>query len=369
MASLSQTTLHSAHVGLGARMVDFGGWDMPVQYSTISSEHLAVRQNVGLFDVSHMGTFLASGPGALAYLESMVPNHVGALKIGQAQYTQICQPDGGTLDDLLIYRLEETVFQMVVNASNRSKDWDWFATHLPASGVEWKDISAQSCILALQGPKAIQLIDRLLPEANLRDLPSFYLTRSNALGYPLVLARTGYTGEDGFEIFVSPDHAETLWNQLLSAGQGEGIRPCGLGARDTLRLESAMPLYGHELDETISPLEAGLGWSVKLDKASDFIGKTALIAQKEQGVKKKRLGFRLSDTRRAPRQGYTLWHQDQQIGVVTSGSLSPSLDIPIGMGYVDAHAMPSASQFEMDLRGQLMPIEPLKLPFYRRAQR
>lgn len=366
MAELQKTALHAEHVALGARMVDFGGWDMPVQYSAITEEHQAVRQQVGLFDVSHMGTFRVSGPEALTWLESMVPNAVSKLNLHQAQYTQLLNPAGGTLDDLLIYRLGESEFQLVVNASNREKDWNWLYQHLPATGVHLENRSAQSCILALQGPKAAALLSRLLPDADLKALPSFYLTRSEALGYSLLLARTGYTGEDGFEIFVAPEQAATLWNQLLSAGQGEGIRPCGLGARDTLRLESAMALYGHELDETTSPLEAGLGWSVKLDKPHDFIGKAALQQQKSEGLQKKRLGFKLPGTRRAPRQGYTLWHGEQAVGVVTSGSLSPSLGVPIGLALVSPEGYAHASELEMDLRGQRLPIEPSNLPFYRR---
>lgn len=367
LPGLKKTALHAAHVALGARMVDFGGWDMPVQYSAITDEHQAVRQAVGLFDVSHMGTFAVSGPESLDWLESMVPNRVSGLKLKQALYTQILNQAGGTLDDLLIYRLAETEFQIVVNASNRDKDWNWFFGHLPKDGVVLENRSAQSCILALQGPKAGGLLARLLPKAGLKELPTFYLTQTEELGYPLLLARTGYTGEDGFEIFVAPEHAPTLWNQLLSAGQGEGIRPCGLGARDTLRLESAMALYGHELDEQTSPLEAGLGWSVKLDKPQDFLGKAALQAQKDQGLSKKRLGFKLPGTRRAPRQGYTLWLGQQEVGVVTSGSLSPTLGVPIGLALVTPEAYAQASDLEMDLRGQRMPIEPTNLPFYRRT--
>ncbi|MGE3726223.1 MAG: glycine cleavage system aminomethyltransferase GcvT [Candidatus Sericytochromatia bacterium] len=367
MAELQKTALHAEHVALGARMVDFGGWDMPVQYSAITDEHQAVRQGVGLFDVSHMGTFGVSGPGSLAWLESMVPNRVSGLKLNQAQYTQILNQQGGTLDDLLIYRLGESEFQIVVNASNREKDWDWLFRHLPASGVNLENRSALSCILALQGPKAAKLLTRLLPASGVAELPSFYLTRSEELGFSLLLARTGYTGEDGFEIFVAPEQAPSLWNQLLSAGQGEGIRPCGLGARDTLRLESAMALYGHELDEQTSPLEAGLGWSVKLDKPDDFIGKSALLQQKSEGLKKKRLGLKLPGTRRAPRQGYTLWYGEQEVGVVTSGSLSPTLGVPIGLALVSPEGYAHAAELEMDLRGQRVPIEPSNLPFYRRT--
>ncbi|PIQ25303.1 glycine cleavage system protein T [bacterium (Candidatus Blackallbacteria) CG17_big_fil_post_rev_8_21_14_2_50_48_46] len=368
MTELKKTALHPVHCELGARMVDFGGWDMPVQYSSISEEHQAVRQRLGIFDVSHMGTFRASGPEALEWLESLVPNRVSALVPGKALYTQLCNQQGGTLDDLLIYRLDETVFQLVVNASNREQDWDWMTSHLPEQGVVFEDLSAQTCILALQGPMAAQVLSQVLNQ-DLSTIGNYHLSPTDALGFPLLLARTGYTGEDGFEIFVAPEKARQVWELLLQAGQGAGIRPCGLGARDTLRLESAMPLYGHELDLQTSPLEAGLAWSVKLDKPQAFIGKSALQVQKDQGLRKKRLGFRLTGTRRAPRQGYTLWLGERQIGLVTSGTLSPSLNEPIGLALIEALTAEEIQAIEIDIRGQRMPIEPIKLPFYRRPNR
>lgn len=365
MTELKQTALHGVHLELGARMVNFGGWHMPVQYSAITEEHQAVRQRLGLFDVSHMGTFRVTGMRAESWLDSLVPNQVSSLPVGKALYTQLCNPAGGTLDDLLIYRLSESDFQLVVNASNREKDWQWLATHLPAEGLELQNCSDQTCILALQGPQAAAVLSHWLDQ-DLTEIPAFGLKSVAAQGYSLLLARTGYTGEDGFELFVSPEQAPALWNALLQAGQGAGIRPCGLGARDTLRLEAAMPLYGHELDESISPLEAGLGWSVKLDKPGDFLGKSALTSQKAAGLSRKRLGFKLPGTRRAPRQGYTLWLGERQVGVVTSGSLSPTLGEPIGLALVEALPTEDLAQLELDLRGQRLAIEPTKLPFYRR---
>lgn len=365
MVALKQTALHPLHLELGARMVDFGGWHMPVQYSTITEEHQAVRQRVGLFDVSHMGTFHVSGPQALPWLDTMVPNQVSALAVGKALYTQLCNPSGGTLDDLLIYRLAEEHFQLVVNAANRHKDWQWLSAHVPPTGVTLHDVSEQTCILALQGPQAVTVLSQCLDQ-DLSDLPAFGVRSLQTQGFSLWLARTGYTGEDGFELFVPPHQAPLLWHALLQAGQEAGIRPCGLGARDTLRLEAAMPLYGHELDETISPLEAGLGWSVKLEKPRDFIGKAALIQQKNSGLSRRRLGFKLKGTRRAPRQGYTLWLAERQVGVVTSGTLSPTLGEPIGLALIEALAPEAIAHLELDLRGQRLPIEPTKLPFYRR---
>jgi aminomethyltransferase len=366
MSELLRTALHGQHLALGARMVDFGGWDMPVHYSAITAEHQAVRTRLGLFDVSHMGTFTVQGPGALAYLEGLVPNRVSALVPGKALYTQLCTPSGGTLDDLLIYQLAAEDYQLVVNASNRASDWNWLAQQLPTTGVSLHDASAQNCILALQGPRAAAVLADYLGE-DLSDLGSFQLRPSHKSAFPLLLARTGYTGEDGFELFVAPAHAPQLWNDLLQAGQGAGIQPCGLGARDTLRLESAMPLYGHELDPHTSPLEAGLGWSVKLDKPEDFIGKAALLAQKAEGLRKKRFGFCLPGTRRAPRQGYTLWLGERQVGVVTSGSLSPTLNQPIGLALIEPLPAEDLARLALDLRGQRVPIEPSKLPFYRRT--
>ncbi|MGV3527169.1 MAG: glycine cleavage system aminomethyltransferase GcvT [Candidatus Sericytochromatia bacterium] len=369
---LQRTPLNAAHRALGAKMVDFGGWDMPVQYRSILGEHEAVRTRAGLFDVSHMGVIEVTGAAALAALQYLVPNDLARLQPEQGLYTQFCNPDGGTRDDLLVFCLNPEQWWLVVNAGNRASDLDWVQTQLAAFEVVVTPLYAELGLLALQGPLAATILAELAPAAVLdpERFPAFALQRAEVGGIGLHVSRSGYTGEDGFELYVPVAALESLWNQLLAAGAPHGLEPVGLGARDTLRLEAAMPLYGHELETHISPLEAGLAWSVKLKKEADFIGKTALQQQREQGLARRRIGFTMPDSRRAPRQGYGLYLGEERVGEVTSGSLSPTLGYPIGMAYVErpwADDLDTLADLTVDVRGQRLPVTRVKLPFYRRT--
>lgn len=368
--TLLQTPLNERHRALGAKMVDFGGWDMPVQYHSILKEHEAVRQRAGLFDVSHMGVYELRGPDSLAALQRLVPNDLSRLSHCQGLYTQLCAEDGGTLDDLLVFCLDSEKWWIIVNAGNRQPDFDWIASH--ASGqAELVSLADHTGILALQGPKAAEILAQLTDhEVSSEAWPAFGIRALKLAERHVIASRSGYTGEDGFELYVPHEYLGEIWDRLLAVGKADGLEPVGLGARDTLRLEAAMPLYGHELDRETTPLEALLGWSVKLQKADDFIGKQALQAEKAAGLKKKRIGFSLPDGKRAPRQGYELYAGDRRIGVVTSGSLSPTLGYPIGMGYVDApwyQDLPA--ELSLDIRGQRHPVQVVKLPFYKRQNK
>lgn len=363
---LKRTPLYEEHVALGARMVDFGGWEMPVQYVSILKEHAAVREQAGLFDVSHMGVIEIRGSRALEALQYLLPNNLARLSAGQGLYTQLCNPQGGVLDDLLVFCLDAERWWLVVNASNREPDLRWVQSQLADFGLEIA-FQHELGMIALQGPAAEVILASLSQSpVDSVHLPGFGLRQLQTAEGQFWVSRSGYTGEDGFELYVPHDQLVGLWRALLEAGKPHGLQPAGLGARDTLRLEAAMPLYGHELDDQTTPLEAGLGWSVKLDKPMDFIGKAALLAQKADGLSKKRLGFQMTDARRAPRQGYTLFVGEQAIGQVTSGSLSPTLGYPIGMAYVDSQWAENLSQCEVDIRGQRYAAQIVKMPFYRR---
>lgn len=363
------TPLHAQHLKLGAKMVDFGGWDMPVQYHSILQEHAAVRERAGLFDVSHMGVFEVHGHQALAALETLFPNDISRLVDGRGLYTQLCNPQGGMLDDLLVFRLEAERFWLIVNASNRDSDLRWIKEQIQHFDAKVKSLADEIGILALQGPLAgLVLSEIVLQPTDRSALPNFGIRTIELAGCEFQISRSGYTGEDGFELYV-PHHAICeVWEILLKQGQTHGLEPVGLGARDTLRLEAGMPLYGHELNDQITPLEAGLGWSVKLNKESDFIGRQALEQQQAEGLTKKRIGIALPESKRAPREGYTLYQGEQTVGQVTSGSLSPTLGYPIGMAYVDLPIFDPDLNTEVDIRGQRFKIELVKLPFYRRNQ-
>ncbi|PKL76359.1 MAG: glycine cleavage system protein T [Candidatus Melainabacteria bacterium HGW-Melainabacteria-1] len=365
---LKRTPLNSVHRALGAKMVDFGGWDMPVQYHSILKEHDAVRQRAGLFDVSHMGVYELRGPQSLAAVQHLIPNDAARLQPGQGLYSQLCNAEGGTIDDLLVFCLKPERWWLIVNAGNRQADFDWIQSQLDSDGAELVSLADNLGILALQGPKAQSILSALTDvDLSPASLPAFGLIAASVAGVPVQLSRSGYTGEDGFELYISHADLAAVWQALIDAGRPHGLEPVGLGARDTLRLEAAMPLYGHELDCDTSPLEAGLGWSVKLQKPTPFIGQNALRQQKEQGLRKRRIGFVL-EGKRAPRQGCELYLGQARIGVVTSGSLSPTLGHPVGMAYVDApwcEDLPEA--FEIDIRGQRHAARRVKLPFYRRS--
>ncbi|MEB3221197.1 MAG: glycine cleavage system aminomethyltransferase GcvT [Candidatus Sericytochromatia bacterium] len=355
--TLRRTCLHAVHVAAGARMVPFGGWEMPVQYTGILDEHHAVRTDVGLFDVSHMGEFFVSGPGAEAFVNRVVANDVMRLAADQALYTQFVRPDGGTVDDLLVYRRPDG-FLLVVNASNMDKDWAWLSSHLP-SDVTLDDRSEATAMLALQGPRAEALLASMVEGGTpLGALGSFRWTDAHVAGAAVTIARTGYTGEDGFEIFCAAPEAPALWVRLVAAG----AKPAGLGARDTLRLEAGLPLYGHELTDAISPVMAGFGWSVRLDKP-DFLGREALVRHRAGEVSHRVVGLSL-EGRNIARQGYAVYAGDRCVGEVLSGTFSPTLQRPIATALVEAPAV--AEALAVEIRGQRHAAATVKLPFYRR---
>lgn len=363
---LKKTPLYDAHVRLGGRIVDFGGWALPVQYTSILEEHRAVRERVGLFDVSHMGEIAVRGLGALAFLQMMCARDLAPLADGQILYTHMLYPNGGTVDDLLVNRLGEGDYLLVVNAANTDKDFAWLKEHVDGYAVEVENISADYAELALQGPLAERTLQKLT-DFDLAGLRYYHLAQDvNVHGIRCIVSRTGYTGEDGFELLCAPADAEALWDALLEAGKEFGILPCGLGARDSLRFEAKMPLYGQELDAETSPLEAGLGRFVDLEKG-DFIGRDALLEQKERGLKKKLVGFEMID-RGIPRHGYPILHDGRQVGVVTSGSFSPTLNANIGLGYVPPELAKVGTEIEIDVRGHNLKARVRKTPFYKRGE-
>lgn len=357
---LKRTSLHGEHVAAGAKMVPFGGWDMPVQYSGIIEEHQAVRQAAGLFDVSHMGEFRVRGAGAEAFVQTVVANDVSKLAPTQALYTQFTRPDGGTVDDLLVYRQPDG-FLLVVNASNIAKDWAWLQAHKPAD-VELVDESDATAMLALQGPKAIAIMEAALGGESLAGLKAFHWREGTVAGIPVVVARTGYTGEDGVEVFCAADRGAALWRALLEAGRPHGAKPAGLGARDTLRLEAGLPLYGHELTDAISPVMAGVGWSVKPQKG-EFLGSDVLARHKAGELDRKVVGLKMAG-RNIARQGYAVFAGDRRVGEVLSGTFSPTLQAPIATALVDADA--ASGPLSVEIRGTKHDAETVKLPFYRR---
>lgn len=364
VVQLKHTPLYAQHKALGARFVDFGGWEMPVQYSSILEEHQAVRTHAGLFDVSHMGEFKVEGKDALAFLQYLVPNDVGRLAVHQALYTQLCLASGNVIDDLLIYKLAEEHYMLVVNAANISKDLSWVlgqTTHF--ADVTVSDQSGTTALLALQGPTALNIL-QALTSVNLADIRYYHCTANVVDGVNCIISRTGYTGEDGFELYCSSADAPKLWEDLLAAGKEHGLRPAGLGARDTLRLEAGLCLYGHELDEETNPLEARLGWTVKLNKG-DFIGRDSLLQVKTQGAQRLLVGIELLE-RGVARGGYALYDQERRIGELTSGSHSPTLHKNIGMGYVEASSAVTGKPLQVDIRGKRVAAQIVALPFYKR---
>ncbi len=364
ISQLKRTPLYEQHCKLGGRLVEFGGWQMPVQYSSILEEHEAVRTRAGLFDVSHMGEIQVEGRDAQAFLQYLVPNDVSHLAIHQALYTQLCLPNANVIDDLLIYRLAEEHYMLVVNAGNIAKDLAWIkeqTSHFQQVTVS--DQSETTALLALQGPLA-QTILQPLSKINLQSLGYYHCMTGLVDGVHSIVSRTGYTGEDGFEIYCSPTDVVKLWNALLAAGKPQGLLPTGLGARDTLRLEAGYCLYGHELDEQINPLEARLGWTVKLNQGN-FIGRDALLTIKEEGPKQLLVGIELLE-RGIPRGGYALYEQDQQIGNLTSGGPGPTVHKNIGMGYVETKYATIGRQVQVSIRGKRIAAQIVALPFYKR---
>ena len=368
---LKRTSLFDTHTSLGARMVEFGGWEMPVLYSGIAQEHHAVRQAAGLFDISHMGEFLFDGPDALKFLNQLLTNDLAKLEPGQGQYTLLCQDNGGVIDDLYAYRLGDTRHLLIVNASRLEIDWMWIKAQRNSRHkslqLEVSDRSSELSAMALQGPKAAEIIAGVFPAATeLRKNQIAELDFGGATGW---VSRTGYTGEDGFELVVPNEHAVSLWEQLMSLGQAPGLVPAGLGARDTLRTEAGYSLYGHELTSETTPIEAALGWAVAHDKP-DFIGRETLAAQKQDGVSRRCIGFKMTGKSAPPRKQYKIFSADgtdREIGEVTSGTQSPSLGYGIGLGYVEcAHAKPGTG-IEIESRNRRFPAQVVRRPIYRKS--
>jgi aminomethyltransferase len=347
----------------GARCIDFGGWELPVQFSGIQREHESVRNQAGLFDVSHMGEFLVTGTFAESFLQRVTTNDVSLLSNGQAQYTLICYDDGGIVDDLLVYRLSADQYMLVVNASNIEKDFNWLQNHL-IGDVALNDVSEETALLALQGPNAEAILSTVTATPLNELLPFHFVREAEVCGVPVLLSRTGYTGEDGFELYVAPDAASVLWKSLLEAGKVHGLVPAGLGARDTLRLEARLPLYGQELSSSISPLEAGLSYFVKLAKG-DFIGRNALLQQKKQGVPRKLVGIEVLD-RGIPRSHYPVYAEATQIGEVTTGTQSPTLKRSIGLALLQSEYTKPGTEIWVEIRGNRLKAVVIPTPFYRR---
>lgn len=366
IGTLLRTPLHSAHRSLGAKMVPFGGWEMPVEYSGLIAEHLAVRKAAGLFDVSHMGEFVVEGAGALAFLQRVTSNNVARLVDGQAQYSALPMPNGAPVDDVIVYRRAVERFLVVVNASNKGKDLAWLLARRP-EGCSVEDRSDDYALLALQGPKA-QAILAGLTSANLETLGFYRFLEAPVASAPAMIARTGYTGEDGFELFVSPHDAEGVWNAILGAGASHGLLPAGLGARDTLRLEARMCLYGNDMDETTTLVEAGLGWIVSLDDAKgDFIGRGVLEEQKKNGAGRKLVGFEVTG-RGIARHGYGVSHRGELIAQVTSGSHAPFVQKNIGLCYLPSALSGVGTEIEIDVRGRGVAAHVVPTPFYKRQR-
>ncbi len=364
MTDLKKTPLYPLYKEYGAKTIDFGGWDMPVQFSGIKNEHEAVRKNAGIFDVSHMGEVIVKGNDSLDFLQKMMTNDFSKLKVGGAMYTALCYENGGVVDDLLVYKLGEEEYFLVVNAANTEKDFDWLKKHI-VGDVSVENVSDQYALIAIQGPKAQSILQKFSKDTDLNDIGFFKFKQDVDLdGAKALVSRTGYTGEDGFEIYCQAEDAEKLWKTLLEIGDGEGIVPCGLGARDTLRFEAALPLYGQELSSEITPLEAGLGFAVKLNKETDFIGKEALKKQKEQGVGRKLAGVEMID-RGIPRTGYKVFSGDSEIGYVTSGTQSPTLKKNIGLVLISSNYAEEGNEVEIEVRNKRLRAKVTQTPFYK----
>ncbi|CAM3804685.1 glycine cleavage system aminomethyltransferase GcvT [Mesobacillus zeae] len=367
MSELKRTPLFEIYSEYGGKTIDFGGWELPVQFSGIKEEHGAVRTKAGLFDVSHMGEFEVTGTGALDYLQKMMTNDVSRLKEGGAQYTAMCYENGGTVDDLLIYKLRENHYLLVVNASNIEKDFEWMNSRL-TENVELKNLSGDMAQLALQGPASEKVLQKLARDTDISTIGFFkFIDGLDLNGKKALVSRTGYTGEDGFEIYCRPQDAESLWKEILEAGSEEGVIPCGLGARDTLRFEANLALYGQELSADISPLEAGIGFAVKLAKEDDFIGKQALSQQKENGVPRKLTGIEMID-RGIPRHGYPVYKEGKQIGKVTTGTQSPTLKKNIGLVLLQSEFASQGTEVEVEIRGKRLKAVTVPTPFYKREK-
>lgn len=360
---LYQTPLYFLAQELKARLTSFGGWEMPVQFSSITTEHQAVRNAAGIFDISHMGKFTLTGKNLIAQLQYLVPSDLSRLQPGQAQYTILLNPNAGIIDDIIFYYQGENSDGeqqgvMIVNAATTSKDKTWLLQHLDTQAINFQDLSKEKILVAVQGPKAVELLQPFV-EADLSSVKAFGHLEASILGKPAFLARTGYTGEDGFEVMLGPEEGVKLWRSLVEAG----VIPCGLGARDTLRLEAAMALYGQDIDDTTTPLEAGLGWLVHLDTKGDFIGRPILERQKAAGVQRRLVGLQMQG-RNIARHGYQVLSAGVIVGEVTSGTLSPTLGYPIALAYVPTQLANTGQQLDIEIRGKTYPAIVVKKPFY-----
>jgi len=364
--NLKRTPLYDTHVALGARMVEFGGWEMPVQYSGILDEHHAVRKAAGLFDIDHMGQIDVRGADSLAFLQHLLSADLSTLGLSEAKYAILCYADGTVIDDTFVYKLPGATkqarpyFMVVVNASNKEKDFAWMNAHRGGFRVELEDVSDKYYMLAFQGPKAEEVLQRLEP-FDLSKI-AYHHARTFGIGKEHgLLARTGYTGEDGFELFAPVSHGKHVWDAILDAGKADGAKPIGLGARDSLRFEAKMPLYGHEIDSHTSPIEAGLGWACDLDKM--FIGRDCLLKRKLEGVTKKLVGFEMID-RGIARKDYEIAKDGNAIGIVTTGMFSPTLEKNLGLGFVAPEYSALGTEFDVIVRGKPLKARVVKTPFY-----
>lgn len=372
---LKRTSLYAAHQKLGGKLIEFGGWEMPVQYTSIMDEHQAVRTAAGMFDISHMGEVTVSGSGATAFLNRLLTNDIRKLQPGQGQYTLMCNERGGVIDDLYAFCLSQNLFFLVINASRIDADIAWLhaqAGFIGENDVTVSDASHNYDAVAVQGPRVKEFIDQCVPGASTsarRVAKVTDLVKNEIGGFPfhgasVLISRTGYTGEDGFEIVGRNDSIAEVWNKVLALGQSFGIKPCGLGARDTLRTEACYPLYGHELDETTTPIEAGLGYFVALDKG-DFMGRAVMAEQKAKGVKKKCVAFKMTGKSAPPRPQYPIWANGAAVGQVVSGTQSPTLGLGIGLGYVPPEFAKAGTAIEIEARGKRAAAVVVPKPFYR----
>ena len=366
--NLARTPLFTVVQELKARLTSFGGWEMPVQFSGISKEHEAVRTNAGMFDISHMGKFTLQGKNLVAQLQRLVPSDLSRLQANQAQYSVLLNSEGGIIDDIIFYYQGEdnTGLQkgfIIVNAATTAKDKAWLLEHLDTQEIEFQDLSTEKVLLAIQGPKATEILQKFVEE-DLTPVKAYGHLDATVLGKPAFLARTGYTGEDGFEVMVEPSVGIELWQKLMEAG----VVPCGLGARDTLRLEAAMALYGQDIDETTTPLEAGLGWLVHLDSKGDFIGRKVLEQQKGNGVQRKLVRLQMQG-RNIARHGYPVLSAGEKVGEITSGTLSPTLGYPVALAYIPTELAKVDNQLEIEIRGKTYPAKVVKRPFYKSTSR
>lgn len=376
--ALKRTPLFAAHQQLGGKLIEFGGWEMPVQYSSIVDEHLAVRRAAGIFDISHMGEMCVSGPSAAAFLNAVLTNDIRKLAVGQGQYTLMCNPRGGVVDDLYAYRLRDDEYLLIVNASRVEADWDWiqeqYENGIVKGEIRMKNCSDEYGAVAIQGPRVKEFITQVVTGGS---IGATFVSKADELkkneiapfvfdAATIFVARTGYTGEDGFEIIAPAEVIEAVWKKALAVGHQYCLQPAGLGARDTLRTEVCYPLYGHELDEDTSPIEAGVGFFVSLDKG-DFVGRSALAAQKANGTKRKLVAFKMTGKSAPPRPHYPIWSDGQKLGEVVSGTQSPSLSAGIGMGYVAPDLAKAGTKLEIEIRGKRSPAEVVKKPIYQKA--